>query len=63
MSEDTIAGLIIAGLWAVFMVVLIIVNKKRVVVDTGEKPHRPSWESGVPTGTLEADSVPRANDN
>lgn len=35
MSEDTIAGFIIAGLWAVFMVVLIIVNKKRRAV-TGE---------------------------
>lgn len=61
MSEDTIAGLIIVGLWAVFMVALIIVNKKRGVVDTGEKPYRPPWESSVPTGTLEADSAPRAN--
>lgn len=63
MSEETIGGLIMIGLWVAFMAVLIIVNKKRGVIDIGEKPYRPSWESGVPTGTLEADSAPRANDN
>ncbi|HBG47377.1 MAG TPA: hypothetical protein DDW94_10370 [Deltaproteobacteria bacterium] len=36
MSEDMIAGLIIVGLWFVFMAILIIVNKKRRSVDTGE---------------------------
>jgi len=53
---------IIWGLGIAFLIIIVIVNKIRGVADTGKQPYRPSWKSGVPTGTLEADSAPRAND-
>lgn len=39
MSEETIGGLIMIGLWVAFMAVLIIVNKKRSAVTEEEAEH------------------------
>lgn len=60
MSEETIGGLIMLGLWVAFMAVIIIINKRRKAKGIAVESFKPSQPTGlnIPMGTLDARSVP-----
>jgi len=63
MSEETIGGLIMIGLWVAFMATIIIINRKRISKGLGVEPfkNQPPRPTGlnIPVGTLDLDALPR----
>ena len=61
MSEETIGGLIMIGLWFAFMAVIIIINKRKKAKAIAVEPFKPSQPTrlNIPVGTLDLDALPR----
>lgn len=61
MSEETMGGLIMIGLWIAFMGIIIIINKRRKAKGIAVEPVKPSQPTGlnIPVGTLDLDALPR----
>jgi len=63
MSEETIGGLIMLGLWVAFMAIIIIINKRKISNGIEIKPlkYQPPFPEGldIPVGTLDLDALPR----
>lgn len=67
MSEETIGGLIMLGLWVAFMAIIIIINKRRIangieIEPLKNQPPRPIGLN-IPVGTLDLDALPRTGND
>ncbi|MBI5642625.1 MAG: hypothetical protein HY954_04025 [Deltaproteobacteria bacterium] len=68
MSEESIGGLIMLGLWVAFMAIIIIINKRRISNGIEVEPflkNQPPRPTGlnIPAGTFDFNAVPRVDDD
>jgi len=65
MSEETIGGLIMIGLWVAFMAVIIIINKRKKAKGIAVEPFKPYQPTGfnIPVGTFDLDALPRTGND
>ena len=67
MSEETIGGLIMLGLWVAFMAIIIIINKRRISNGIEIEPlkNQPPSPTGlnIPVGTFDFNAAPRVDND
>lgn len=65
MSEETIGGLIMIGLWVAFMALIIIINKRKKAKRIAVEPFKPSQPTGldIPVGTFDFNAVPQVDND
>lgn len=65
MSEETIGGLIMLGLWVSFMAAIIVINKRKISKGFEVEPLKPSHPTGlnIPVGTFDFNAVPRVDND
>lgn len=67
MSEETIGGLIMLGLWVAFMAIIIIINKRKIsngieIEPLKNQPHHPTGLN-IPVGTFDFHAAPRVDND